>query len=279
MTLLQAIENAAMIPDLVPQCRKGCQSIAKALAELKADIESKSPFESMKCILDKTGYWAWLESEMDSDPEVAGRMDNLQELLNALKEFEDSSQEPPLLSHFLENVALQSHADTYQEGSAVTLMTVHLAKGLEFPMVFLTGLEEQLFPIGGANATPDDLEEERRLAYVGMTRARDRLIITYAAVRRLFGDPKHNLPSRFIFEARLMGPKTEDFTHPEPEPQAPSRADRMAIKLGMDVRHPEFGVGTIVEKSGHGEALKVAVEFASGKIRKFLLRYAPLEPA
>ena len=98
--------------------------------------------------------------------------------------------------------------------------------------------------------------------------------------RRLFGQTYTNIPSRFILEARLLSPKHEEFSRPEPEAQVvPARFDRVAVRLGMEVRHPEFGPGKIIEKSGHGEALKVAVQFESGKTRKFLLRYAPLEPA
>ena len=289
LTLLEAIGQEAKIPDLTPACRRACREIAIVFARLGEVVESLPPFQAMTRILDKSGYWSWLENEAENDPEALNRLNNLQELLNALKEFEEagvradedaSAKEPPSLGRFLENVSLQSDADTYQDGSsAVTLMTVHLAKGLEFPVVFLTGLEEGLFPIGAGNAAPDDLEEERRLAYVGMTRAKEKLILTYALTRRLFGQTYTNIPSRFILEARLLGPKHEDFSRPEPEAQiAPTRFDRVTVRLGMEVRHPEFGPGKIIEKSGHGEALKVAVQFESGKTRKFLLRYAPLEP-
>jgi len=133
----------------------------------------------------------------------------LQELLNAVKEYDErvkSEGRPSELGRYLEDITLQTDLDGYDESvPAVTLMTVHLAKGLEYPVVFLTGLEEGLFPIGGGNATPDDLEEERRLCYVGITRARERLYLTYAATRRLFGQVYASLPSRFILEAKLFG--------------------------------------------------------------------------
>src|SRR6185295_17102071 len=120
------------------------------------------------------------------------------------------------------------------------------AKGLEFPFVFLTGLEEGLFPIGSANASPEDLEEERRLAYVGMTRAKDTLILSYASSRRLFGETYSALPSRFIFEAGLQArvpQRTTDPGIPDHEPPAPRRG---ALRIGQRVRHPDFGEGRVL---------------------------------
>jgi len=192
----------------------------------------------------------------------------------------------------LEEVALQSGADGYDASQpAVTLMTVHLAKGLEFPAVFVTGLEEGLFPIQAGNASAEEVEEERRLCYVAMTRAEKRLFLTHAASRRLFGRAYSNLPSRFILEARLFsreeGPKRELDESPEPRTQEfvePDRTfeqgDRLRkIKRGMLVRHPEFGEGKIVDFSGAGEALKVTIHFRNGKTAKLLARFAPLFPA
>jgi DNA helicase-2/ATP-dependent DNA helicase PcrA len=178
----------------------------------------------------------------------------------------------------------------------VTLMTVHLAKGLEYPVVFLTGLEEGLFPIGGGNATADDLEEERRLCYVGITRARERLYLTYAATRRLFGQVYANLPSRFILEARLFGSAQKEvrpsvsrwtgtassFTPTNASVGLESASVRAAIKgfkNGQRVKHPTFGLGIVADVSGAGETMKVTVRFDDGRVAKLLTRYAPLEPA
>ena len=285
LTLLQAMAKEAEIPGLTPACRRACRELVLVVGQLKTDIDTLSPAQAMSRILERTGYWGWLENESDSDPEAVARLNNLQELLNAVKEFEENAKlERPKLHDYLEGVALQSAADTVDDsGSAVTVMTVHLAKGLEFPIVFLTGLEEGLFPIGAGNSSAEELEEERRLAYVGMTRAREHLFLTYAATRRLFGQVYSNLPSRFILEARLMTPGEEGRfdRRPPAAPVAdanPSRPAVAGVRLGMRVKHPEFGAGKIIEKTGHGEALKVAVMFDSGEMRKFLVRYAPLEP-
>ncbi|MBI4386357.1 MAG: UvrD-helicase domain-containing protein [Elusimicrobia bacterium] len=286
--LLDAMRREAEIPGLPAACRRACRELPLLIDGLRTDLETLPAAQAMSRVLERTGYWAWLEGESESDPEALARLNNLQELLNAAKEFEEVRGPSARLGDFLEGVSLQSDIDTFDaRTSAITLMTVHLAKGLEFPAVFLTGLEEGLFPIGAGNSSHDELEEERRLCYVGMTRARERLFLTYAATRRIFGQTYSNLPSRFVLEARLMGSGRQQ---PAEAPQfalspaglssGPSRQIGLsAIRPGMRVRHPEFGTGKIIEKSGHGEALKVTVYFDNGKTRKLMVRYAPLEPA
>jgi DNA helicase-2/ATP-dependent DNA helicase PcrA len=144
---------------------------------------------------------------MASDPEAAARLDNIQELVNAAKEYEESAEDKTAMG-FLERAALSSSLDAVKdEGGAVTLMTVHLAKGLEFPAVFVTGLEEGLFPIGESAFDERELEEERRLAYVALTRAQLRLILTCAASRKIYGRSHWNVPSRFVSEAGLKAPE------------------------------------------------------------------------
>ncbi|MBI4422732.1 MAG: UvrD-helicase domain-containing protein [Elusimicrobia bacterium] len=296
LTLLETMRGEARIPGLTSACRAACRQLAFIFDQLAKDLDSLPPAAAMSRVLERSGYWTWLENEVETDPEAAGRMGNLQELLNAIKEFEEKNREARL-DQYLEGVALQSDADTYERQSAVTLMTVHLAKGLEFPVVFLTGLEEGLFPIGAGNSSPDELEEERRLCYVGMTRARERLILSYASTRRMFGTVYTNLPSRFVLEARLLGAHTGDPEVPAgrvapatfgsgmpagsprpPDPEAAAAGAILSLKVGMRVFHPDFGTGRVTEKSGQGEAMKVTVNFESGKVKKLLVRYARLEP-
>src|ERR1039458_9104119 len=169
-------------------------------------------------------------------------------------------------------------------------MTVHLAKGLEFCSVFLTGMEEGLFPIGESDFSQEELEEERRLCYVGMTRAKNQLQITWAASRRLFGHSRWNAPSRFIEEAKI------EVDRPKPQYRVPSTESRsvslgmcselgtggselsfLAYSVGTRVRHAEFGRGKIMEKSGTGDGLKVVVLFDNGQWKKLLVKYAGLE--
>jgi DNA helicase-2/ATP-dependent DNA helicase PcrA len=288
------------IENMSAKAHSSIEEMTKSFTRLGETTAVMSAGGAMAHILEVTGYWAWIESEVDTDPEAAGRLANLQELLNAMKEYDERVKFEggvSELGRYLEDITLQTDLDGYDESvPAVTLMTVHLAKGLEYPVVFLTGLEEGLFPIGGGNATPDDLEEERRLCYVGITRARERLYMTYAATRRLFGQVYANLPSRFILEAKLFGqresrPPTSQFgATPSQRPggfgapaglgSAPSvRAAIKGFKVGQPVKHPTFGRGLVVDVSGAGETMKVTVRFDDGRVAKLLTRYAPLEPA
>jgi DNA helicase-2/ATP-dependent DNA helicase PcrA len=187
----------------------------------------------------------------------------------------------PTLHKYLEEVMLSSQVDKLNTDThAVTLMTVHLAKGLEFPAVFLTGLEENLFPINSANSSEDDLEEERRLAYVGMTRARERLFLTWAGTRRVYGTTYPNLASRFIFESKVAAETAprrgeEDvqvITSYTPPPTMPR------VGKGRRVMHPVHGPGRVVDQIGTGELAKVTVVFDSGVRQTFMLKYAPLQP-
>jgi len=159
-------------------------------------------------------------------------------------------------------------------------MTVHLAKGLEFPAVFLTGLEENLFPINAGNSSQEDMEEERRLAYVGMTRAEKRLFLTWAGTRRVYGTTYPNLASRFIFESKAA-PETaqrpgEEDIQVVASYQAPATLPR--VGKGRRVMHPVHGPGRVVDQIGTGEFAKATVVFDSGVRQTFMLKYAPLQP-
>jgi len=279
--LRESLRQAVMIEGLSGAARRGSTELAHLLDTLSEDAKTMSPSETLQAALHRSGYWDWLEAASETDPEAVGRLNNIQELVNALKEFEErgTEEEPALLARFLENIALQSDQDGYDADlPAVTLMTIHLAKGLEFPVVFVTGLEEGLFPIGAGNSSPEELEEERRLCYVAMTRAEKKLFLTYAASRRLFGRSYANLPSRFILEAELAGLPARALDQEDEifEPVDPSPLSRAKIHNGQRVRHPEFGLGRIADRSGAGEGLKVTVVFDSGTTKKLLVRYAPL---
>ena len=173
----------------------------------RGDMLLTDPADIFHKILVESGYMDAVKAEMEKDPEAESRLQNLDALINAVKEYEErcrKGEKEPSVADFLQEISLLSGEDDSQagEGGAVTLMTVHLAKGLEFDDVFVTGLEETLFPISRDNE--DDLEEERRLCYVAMTRARERLYLSYAQSRRKFGQLFNNLPSRFLFESGLL---------------------------------------------------------------------------
>lgn len=287
IALWDAFKEQEKIPSLTAACRRAVAGLVAILERLRAQLPTLSASGAIAGIIEQSGYWTALEAEVDTDPEAKGRLNNLQELLNAVKEYEEKAKAAGAkldLGQYLEEVALHSDLDSYNSDEpGITLMTVHLAKGLEFPVVFLTGLEEGLFPIGSGNSSPEDLEEERRLCYVGITRARDRLFLTYAATRRIFGTIYASLPSRFILEAELLGGGVSN--HVEILcAQAGGVGVQNGVrtfptfKIGMRVRHPSFGGGQVLEKSGSGETTKVTVRFDDGRTTKLLVRYAPLEP-
>lgn len=265
-------------------------------------------------VLDRTEYVNALKA--DDSPEAQARIENLDELDNAITQFAKERGDEGNLLSFLEEMALVSDVDSLdQEQNAVTLMTLHVSKGLEFPYVFLVGLEENLFPSnrGVDESGNEDVEEERRLAYVGMTRARQKLWMTYTRVRRVWGQEQFNPPSRFIkeipaklteFKSSIESPRflsrygagslnddsgfDEGVTHSPKFRQNKSDYDSQSFPdyegsggdsyhKGMRVRHPTFGVGSIFATEGSGENLKVSVMFADQTVKKFIVKYARLE--
>ena len=275
------------VPGLTPAARRGVREFIAMLDGVKSDMFTNTPTLMLEKVLSKSGYWRSIEDESQKDPEgTLNRLGNLQELVNAVKEFEDKVKkdgETPTLHKYLEEVMLASQVDSLNTDThAVTLMTVHLAKGLEFPAAFLTGLEEGLFPINSANSSDEHMEEERRLAYVGMTRAKDLLYLTWADTRKVFGTTYSNIASRFIYESRVANeaahkPHMEDGDVQEPAAyKAPPSMPR--IGKGRRVAHPVYGIGRVVDQIGSGEFAKVTVVFDSGVRQTFMLKYAPLTP-
>ncbi len=285
MPLYDALLSAEQVPDITNTARRGIKEFLDLLEGVKSDLFSATPSAMLANILEKSGYWKMTEELAEKEPqESLARLGNLQELVNAVKDFEEHCTRDgvaPTLHKYLEEVMLSSQVDKLNTDThAITLMTVHLAKGLEFPAVFLTGLEENLFPINAANSSEDDMEEERRLAYVGMTRARQRLFLTWAGTRRIFGTTYPNLASRFIFESKVAKetatrPGEEDvqvITSYQPPPAMPR------VGKGRKVMHPIHGPGRVVDQIGSGELAKVTVVFDSGVRQTFMLKYAPLQP-
>src|SRR3989338_4840819 len=285
MPLYDALLSADQVPDITNTARRGIKEFLDLLEGVKSDLFSGTPTLMLEKILTNSGYWKMTEDLAEKEPqESLARLGNLQELVNAVKEFEEhciKEGAAPTLHKYLEEVMLSSQVDKLNTDTfALTLMTVHLAKGLEFPAVFLTGLEENLFPINAANSSEEDLEEERRLAYVGMTRARERLFLTWAGTRRVYGTTYPNLASRFIFESKVARetstrPGEEDvqvITSYQPPPSIPR------VGKGRRIMHPVHGPGRVVDQIGAGEFAKVTVVFDSGVRQTFMLKYAPLQP-
>ena len=195
LNIEQALKNAGQINGLTERARQALQSFATQLAGLKKDITKLKPSQIIDIVAGSTGYKEYI---LDGTPEGEARWENIQELKTVAKKY-DNKLGTKGLEPFLEEVALIQDVDKYDEKkSVITLMTVHAAKGLEFPQVFLVGLEEGLFPHANSLFEPEEMEEERRLCYVGITRAKDELHITYACQRNLYGTTQLNSPSRFI---------------------------------------------------------------------------------
>ncbi|WP_219460388.1 DNA helicase PcrA [Nonomuraea rhizosphaerae] len=260
------------------------------LEELIAKAEGVPPSALADEVLVATGYRAELEAS--EDPQDESRLENLNELISVASEFEEANPEGTLVE-FLEQVSLVADADQIPDADGgqgvVTLMTLHTAKGLEFPVVFLTAMEDGVFPHIRSLGEPKELEEERRLAYVGITRAQKRLYLTRAAVRSSWGAPSFNPASRFVNEVpgQLLDWRTPPeksawsaATRREPAAAAaPKKGGRTVPSLapGDRVTHDAFGLGTVVSVDGMAEKTKVKIDFGSGGEKTLLLAYAPLE--
>jgi DNA helicase-2/ATP-dependent DNA helicase PcrA len=259
---------------------------------LRAEAPSFGLKRLIERVLELTGYSAALAAE-DSQ-ESQDRLENLAELLSAAADYE-ARESSPTLSGFLDRAALLSDADQVKDGAPVTLMTLHSAKGLEFESVFLVGLEEGLLPHVRSLTTSEGLEEERRLCYVGMTRAMQRLYLSWAQSRQVFGQRRLTERSRFLDEVdterlEVSGLRAAARSTKPPRREAspvwsgarvavpPVPPGLEELRPGVRVRHPLFGVGTVLRREGDGEDVKLTVSFPGVGAKKLVARYAGLEP-
>jgi DNA helicase-2/ATP-dependent DNA helicase PcrA len=229
-------------------------------------------------VLDRTGYVKALEDE--DTIESRGRIENIRELISAAVGFEESHDGEASLSEFLESVALVSETDNLDEGEGVTLMTLHSAKGLEFPVVFITGMEDGVFPLARAIEEPEELEEERRLCYVGMTRAKELLYLTRADSRMLYGRISDNLPSRFLAEIpeKLLEMMEEGRVLEAAGPVRKSgEGSAGAYRPGSRVQHRIWGMGTVIKAEDKGEDTEITIAFPGLGVKKVLASIAPLK--
>ena len=264
----------------------GLKKFLEIILGLCGKIDDISLSEIVGSILEQSGLIQFHEKEPGEKGKT--RKENLEELLSAAKNFEmsfsDDKTNREITEQFLSNVSLDAgdrQADEFDD--AVQLMTLHSAKGLEFPLVFMTGLEETLFPHGRSMESPDQLEEERRLCYVGITRAMKKLYLTYAESRRLHGNDIFNPPSRFIkeipseciMEIRPKASVTVPYSRNESKPM--DFEDQIGIALGQKVQHPKFGQGIVLNYEGAGESARVQVNFESAGTKWLVLSFANLE--
>jgi DNA helicase-2/ATP-dependent DNA helicase PcrA len=268
------------------------RSIAEfvALIDYLTTQAANGPQAALQAIVDDTGYLDWVREERSI--EALGREENLKELVSAAADFEESG--PMTLGpadwaelagalrveRFLESISLVTDIDNIEDVSAVTLMTLHNAKGLEFPVVFVTGMEDGVFPHMRALGDPGELQEERRLCYVGMTRAMTRLYLTRAWSRNLWGGNNYNPPSRFlreIPESLVREAKRRERKPLERSARPVPSLDGDRIGSGDRVRHSHWGEGTVREVIGRGERAEAVVIFDAQGIKRLLLAWAPLE--
>ncbi|MGH3389469.1 MAG: 3'-5' exonuclease, partial [Actinomadura sp.] len=288
----QALRLPEDVPGMATRSINAVREFVTLLDELRGAVEVRTPAELIEAVLVRTGYLAELEAS--KDPQDETRIENLHELEAVAREFEmrlDGEPAEGRLVDFLEQVALVADADQIPaEGEGVvTLMTLHTAKGLEFPVVFLTGMEDGVFPHLRTLSNPKELEEERRLAYVGITRARRRLYLSRAVMRSSWGAPQVNPASRFLAEvpdslvrwareAPSGSSSAMASMAARPGVRSPGNRPVPALSPGDKVTHDSFGLGTVVAVDGAGEKAAATVDFGGDYgVKRLVLRYAPVE--
>lgn len=292
-SLFMTLTQLHLVDTIKGKTKEKLEEFGILIFTLVAEMDDKSVLDILEAILDRTGYLAQLEES--TDPQDQARAENIGELLSVAKDFQDTNP-TGTVEDFLEQVALVNDVDSFeQEESKVTLMTLHAAKGLEFPIVFLGGLEEGLFPHSRTLRNPEEIEEERRLAYVGITRAEKELYISNATTRTVFGRTSSYLPSRFIDEipAELVDSLRAKRRIPDDiKPTVPrhmSVASRPVTKpiirneviadwkVGDTAIHSKWGNGKVVNVSGEGAGMKLTIEFPTQGVRVVMAKFAPVK--
>lgn len=302
-SLYTAMVNIVTTGSLSPRLGKGLKEFVDMIENVKARLGDADLFSITNEILEKSGYIAMYKNSKAIDADE--RVENLYEFLKATNEFSERANVS--LSQFLDQVALVSDVDNMdKQKGAVPLMTIHFSKGLEFPIVFLVGMEEGLFPHSRSMDDDEQLEEERRICYVGMTRAKEHLYMTYCSRRRLYGREQYNLPSRFISEVDeqfvekdllfnvgsgnnvsnnfkdIWASQTcdnqcvhDDVEHFDQRPD--DEKEEAGLKIGTRVIHPVFGEGVIRKIIGSGESQKVILQLKNGQLKTLAVKYAQLK--
>ena len=292
-SLFMTLTQLHLVDTIKCKTKEKLEEFGILIFTLVAEMEDKTVLDILESILDRTGYLAQLEES--TDPQDQARAENIGELLSVAKDFQDTNP-TGTVEDFLEQVALVNDVDSFeQEESKVTLMTLHAAKGLEFPIVFLGGLEEGLFPHSRTLMNPEEIEEERRLAYVGITRAEKELYISNATTRTVFGRTSSYLPSRFIDEIpeelvdglRAKRKVPDDIKRHVPQHMSvTSRPVTKPIvrneviadwKIGDTAIHSKWGNGKVINVAGEGAGMKLTIEFPTQGVRVVMAKFAPVK--
>lgn len=292
-SLFMTLTQLHLVDSIKGKTKEKLEEFGILIFTLVAEMEDRTVLDILESILDRTGYLAQLEES--TDPQDQARAENIGELLSVAKDFQDTNP-TGTVEDFLEQVALVNDVDSFeQEESKVTLMTLHAAKGLEFPIVFLGGLEEGLFPHSRTLMNPEEIEEERRLAYVGITRAEKELYISNATTRTVFGRTSSYLPSRFIDEIpeelvdglRAKRKVPDDIKRHVPQHMSvTSRPVTKPIvrneviadwKVGDTAIHSKWGNGKVINVAGEGAGMKLTIEFPTQGVRVVMAKFAPVK--
>ena len=292
-SLFMTLTQLHLIDSIKGKTKEKLEEFGILIFTLVSEMEDKTVLDILESILDRTGYLAQLEES--TDPQDQARAENIGELLSVAKDFQDTNPSGTV-EDFLEQVALVNDVDSFeQEEAKVTLMTLHAAKGLEFPIVFLCGLEEGLFPHSRTLMNPEEIEEERRLAYVGITRAEKELYISNATTRTVFGRTSSYLPSRFIDEIpeelvdglRAKRKVPDDIKRHVPQHRSvTSRPVTKPIvrneviadwKVGDTAIHSKWGNGKVINVTGEGAGMKLTIEFPTQGVRVVMAKFAPVK--
>jgi DNA helicase-2/ATP-dependent DNA helicase PcrA len=291
LSFARALARPGDIGDLASRSARSIEAFNALIGGLRESAQAGSPVGDLaEAVLDRSGYLAELQASSDLQDE--SRIENLKELVSVAREY-DSRNPGGSLPDFLEQVALVADADQIPEGEEhgglVTLMTLHTAKGLEFPVVFLTGLEENVFPHERSIHDERELAEERRLAYVGITRAEQRLYLTRAVARTWWGRPAYHKQSRFLSEipeALIEWRRDESAAAPPASERLARRPGVLAagnrqvpsLSPGDRVNHDSYGLGTVLSVEGRGDDPEAKIDFGGDYgIKHLVLRYAPIE--
>ena len=297
----QGLLRCSEVTGLPARAAQSIQDFTSMMSALHVLVEAKTrPSVIVEAALEQSGLLKELADSTDPQDEV--RVENLKELVAVSMEYEERDFEELIedeeisLAGFLEKVSLVADADEIPEGEdhggVVTMMTLHTAKGLEFPTVFLTGMEDGIFPHSRTLGEKDEVEEERRLAYVGLTRARQHLYISRAQYRSTWGAPNYNPPSRFLDEipedviewrnesstsvSASLIKRSKVATAPPPRATG-KKISTIELQIGERVSHDTFGVGTVVSVAGEGDKAEATINFGQYGEKRLLLRYAPVE--
>jgi DNA helicase-2/ATP-dependent DNA helicase PcrA len=287
-TALTRVKEISAIP---AKTAENVLSFVKLIEKYKSLQSQLTPVELTSSLIDETRIMRMYREE--GTVESMSRLDNVKELLSAIAEFVNTTDEEVRIEHFLQRVSLAMDIDSWNDkANAVTLMTLHSAKGLEFSVVFITGLEDGLFPLSRSLTEMAALEEERRLFYVGATRAKEKLYLSWTRNRHRYGERVGSARSRFLKEIDQKFVHMESSLYPNPERKSSQKhqwesdampnyedesQEQTELRIGMRVRHPQFGKGNIIKIESQRGNIKLVVLFDTAGERRLVLPYAKLE--